>query len=126
MLINLLFGALSAYALARINFKGSLLLLLFYLGSRSIPGVAIMIPMYLVVRGYGLLDTHAAVVLAHSTFTLPFSIWMLKGYFDTIPKEIEEAALIDGASRLTIFWRIMLPLAQPAIAVTAPTIADNG
>ena len=81
MLLNLICGSLAAYALSRLPFRGNLLLLLFYLGSRSVPGVAIMIPMYLLMRSYGLLDTHLSVILSHTTFTLPFTIWILKGYF---------------------------------------------
>jgi multiple sugar transport system permease protein len=115
-LINLFFGSLAAYALARVDFKGSLLLMLFYLGSRSVPGVAIMIPMYLVIRSYGLLDTHLAVILAHSTFTLPFSVWILKGYFQTVPLELELAARVDGCSRLGALFRIFLPVTTPALA----------
>ena len=114
-LVNLSLGALAAYGLARLEFPGKLALLLFYLGSRSVPGVAIMIPMYLVVRGYGLLDTHAAVVLAHATFTLPFSIWMLKGYFQTVPVELERAARVDGCSRLGALVRVFLPVAVPGL-----------
>ena len=113
--INLFFGSLAAYALARVRFGGSMVLLLFYLGSRSVPGVAIMIPMYLVVRSYGLLDTHLAVILAHSTFTLPFSIWILKGYFSTIPADLELAARVDGCSRLGALFRVFLPVARPAL-----------
>ena len=115
-LINLFFGSLAAYALARVDFKGNLLLMLFYLGSRSVPGVAIMIPMYLVVRSYGLLDTHLAVILAHSTFTLPFSVWILKGYFQTVPIELELAARVDGCSRMGALFRIFLPVTKPALA----------
>ena len=115
MLINLVFGSLAAYALARVNFGGNLMLLLFYLGSRSVPGVAIMIPMYLTVRSYGLLDTHLAVILAHATFTLPFTIWILKGYFQTIPLDLERAARVDGCSRLAALVRVFLPVTVPGM-----------
>jgi arabinogalactan oligomer/maltooligosaccharide transport system permease protein len=66
----------------------------------------------------GLLDRILGLVLVYSTTAIPFCVWMLKGYFDTIPKELEESAIIDGASRIRIFWTIILPLARPAIAVT--------
>ena len=115
MVINLFFGSLAAYALARVHFNGSLVLLLFYLGSRSVPGVAIMIPMYLVIRSYGLLDTHLAVILAHSTFTLPFSIWILKGYFQTVPLDLERAARTDGCTRLGALFRVFLPVTTPGM-----------
>ena len=115
MFINLFFGSLTAYALARMNFGGNLALLLFYLGSRSVPGVAMMIPMYLVMRSYGLLDTHIAVILAHVTFTLPFTIWILKGYFQTAPLDLERAARVDGCSRLGALFRIFLPVTTPGM-----------
>jgi multiple sugar transport system permease protein len=115
MFINLFFGAMAAYALARVSFGGNLALLLFYLGSRSVPGVAIMIPMYLVIRSYGLLDTHLAVILAHATFTLPFTIWILKGYFQTVPLDLERAARVDGCTRMGALFRVFLPVTAPGM-----------
>jgi arabinogalactan oligomer/maltooligosaccharide transport system permease protein len=83
------------------------------------PGVAMAIPLYILMDRLGLLDALGGLVLVYATTSIPFSVWMLKGYFDTIPKDLEEAALIDGASRLRIFLFIILPLARPAIVVTA-------
>ncbi len=83
------------------------------------PGTLMMIPLYLIVNWLGLLDNLAGLVLIYSTTSIPFCVWMLKGYFDTIPKDLEESALIDGASRTLIFYKIILPLAKPALAVTA-------
>jgi arabinogalactan oligomer/maltooligosaccharide transport system permease protein len=77
-----------------------------------------MIPLYILVSSLGLLDQLLGLILVYSTTAIPFCVWMLKGYFDTIPKELEESAIIDGASRFRIFWSIILPLAKPAIAVT--------
>ena len=74
-----------------------------------------MIPMYLVIRSYGLLDTHFAVILAHSTFTLPFTIWILKGYFQTVPLDLERAARVDGCSRLGALFRVFLPVTTPGM-----------
>jgi len=82
------------------------------------PGVLMLIPLYIIMQKLGLLNAKIGLILVYSTTAIPFCVWMLKGYFDTIPKSLEESALIDGASRFTIFWRIMLPLAMPAIAVT--------
>jgi multiple sugar transport system permease protein len=117
--VNLLIGSLAAYALARLPFRGSVGLLLFYLGSRSVPGVAIMIPMYLMMQGAGLLDTRLAVILAHVTFTLPFTIWLLKGYFQTVPVDLERAARVDGCSRLRALFRVFLPVTAPGLIATA-------
>jgi len=84
------------------------------------PGTLMMIPLYIIlVKWLGLGSTRIGLVLVYATTAIPFCVWMLKGYFDTIPKDLEEAALIDGASAARIFWRIVLPLATPAIAVTA-------
>ena len=115
MLLNLTCGSLAAYALARLPFRGNLLLLLFYLGSRSVPGVAIMIPMYLLMRSYGLLDTHLSVILSHTTFTLPFTIWILKGYFQTVPQDLERAARVDGCTPIGALLRIFLPVTTPGL-----------
>lgn len=115
MLLNLTCGSLAAYALARLSFRGNLLLLLFYLGSRSVPGVAIMIPMYLLMRSYGLLDTHLSVILSHTTFTLPFTIWILKGYFQTVPLDLERAARVDGCTPLGALLRVFLPVTTPGL-----------
>ena len=115
MAMNLFFGSLAAYALARVDFSGKFVLLLFYLGTRSVPGVAIMVPMYLLIRGYGLLDTHLAIILAHTTFTLPFTIWILKGYFQTIPIDLERSARIDGCTRLGALFRVFMPVATPGM-----------
>lgn len=79
-----------------------------------------LIPLYIIlVKWLGLGSTRTSLVLVYATTAIPFCVWMLKGYFDTIPKELEEAAIMDGASPTTIFFRIILPLAKPAVAVTA-------
>jgi arabinogalactan oligomer/maltooligosaccharide transport system permease protein len=90
-----------------------------FLVSQMFPGTLMMIPLYILMSRLGLLNSLLGLTLVYSTTSIPFCVWMLKGYFDTIPKEIEEAALMDGASRTVIFLRIILPLARPAIAVTA-------
>jgi arabinogalactan oligomer/maltooligosaccharide transport system permease protein len=84
------------------------------------PGTLMLIPLYIImVQVLGLGSTRLGLVIVYATTSIPFSVWMLKGYFDTIPRELEEAALIEGASAGTIFWRIVLPLAKPAVAITA-------
>lgn len=115
VLINLGLGSLAAYGLARIPSALNLPLLIFYLVSRSIPAVALMIPMYLLFKGWGLLDTPIAVVLAHSTYTLPFTIWLLKGTFQSVPLDLERAARIDGCSRMKSLLRVVLPASTPGL-----------
>jgi multiple sugar transport system permease protein len=112
---NLWFGSLAAYGLARVQTRANLLLMLFYLVSRSVPAVALMIPMYLLVKQVGLLDNPLAVILAHTTFTLPFTIWLLKGYFQTVPVDLERAARVDGCSRLKALARVFLPVTAPGL-----------
>ena len=109
----------SAYALSRFRFPGRAPAMLSFLVTQMFPGVLMMIPLYLIMDALGLLNQLLGLVLVYSTTAIPFCVWMLKGYFDTIPKELEEAALMDGATTGMIFWRIMLPLSLPAVAVTA-------
>lgn len=109
----------AAYALSRFRFPGRSTAMLTFLIQQMFPGVLMMVPLYIIVDWLGLLDQLLGLTLVYSTTAIPFCVWMLKGYFDTIPKDLEEAALMDGATRSMIFWRIMLPLSLPAVAVTA-------
>jgi arabinogalactan oligomer/maltooligosaccharide transport system permease protein len=110
----------AAYAFSRFRFPGRRTGMMSFLVSQMFPGTLMLIPLYIIlVKWLGLGSTRIGLVLVYATTAIPFCVWMLKGYFDTIPKDLEEAALIDGASRGTIFRRIVLPLATPAIAVTA-------
>lgn len=109
----------SAYALSRFRFPGRATAMISFLAVQMFPGVLMMIPLYIIMNALQLLDVLAGLVLVYSTTAIPFCVWMLKGYFDTIPKELEEAALMDGASPALVFWKIMLPLSLPAVAVTA-------
>jgi arabinogalactan oligomer/maltooligosaccharide transport system permease protein len=83
------------------------------------PGILMSVPLYFLLSRLHLLGTVSGLVLVYSTISVPFSIWMLKGYFDALPKSLEDAALLDGAGDWTIFWRILLPLVRPGLAVTA-------
>jgi arabinogalactan oligomer / maltooligosaccharide transport system permease protein len=122
-LVTTLFGIFlactAAYAFSRFRFPGRRAGLLSFLVIQMFPGTMMMIPLYILVDKLGLLDQLLGLVLVYSVSAIPFCVWTLKGFFDTIPKELEESALIDGASRIRIFWSIILPLARPAIAVTA-------
>jgi len=109
----------SAYALSRFRFPGRRAALMGFLVTQMFPGTMMMIPLYHLLDQLMLLDRVLGLVLVYSTTAIPFCVWMLKGYFDTIPRAIEESALMDGASQFTLFWRIILPLSRPAIAVTA-------
>lgn len=110
----------AAYAFSRFRFPGRRAGLMSFLVSQMFPGTLMLIPLYIiVVQWLGLGSTFSGIILPYATTAIPFCVWMMKGYFDTIPKELEESALIDGASQATIFLRIILPLAKPAVAVTA-------
>lgn len=122
-LICLVIGSLAAYSFSRYRFRGRSKLLVFYLVIRMFPVVLMIIPLFVMMRSLGLLDTRFGLALAYTTFLLPLSIWMLKGFFDAIPAELEEAARIDGCTRLGALWRVVLPLARSGMATTAVFIA---
>ncbi|MBQ8035826.1 MAG: sugar ABC transporter permease [Proteobacteria bacterium] len=117
--IGVLLACTAAYGFARLNFVGRQMGLQAFLVTQMFPGVVMMIPLYIILGKLGLTDNVLGLVLVYSVSALPFCVWNLKGYFDTIPKELEEAAIVDGASRARIFVTIVLPLARPAIAITA-------
>lgn len=115
--IGVLLASASAYAFARWEFKGKNASLVFLFATQMIPAAMLMIPLYIIAVKLGLIGTWKGLVIAYSVSSIPFSIWMLKGYYDTIPIELEEAALIDGTSRFGAFYRIILPLSTPSLAI---------
>lgn len=117
--LGIFFSTTAAYAFSRARFPGRRLGLMAFLVSQMFPGVLMMIPLYRLLGEMGLLNQSLGLILVYSTTAIPFCVWMLKGYFDTIPRELEESAMMDGASQFTIFWRIIMPLSYPAVAVTA-------
>ena len=117
--ISVSFAALAAYALSRLKFAGAGLLTTFLLITYLLPGTLLFIPLYQILSSIGLINSYTALMLTYPTFLLPFATWVMLGYFHSIPVELEEAAMIDGATRLYAFWKITLPLAAPALlAVT--------
>ncbi|WP_134703869.1 carbohydrate ABC transporter permease [Ammoniphilus sp. YIM 78166] len=118
-LFSIIIAAFAGYAISRFRslfitgFARSLLML------QMFPIILVLIPLFIMFRNLGLINTYFTVILLYITVHLPFSIWMYKGYFDAIPKELEEAALIDGCSRLQSFFRIILPISGPGIAAVA-------
>lgn len=117
--LALVFGSLSAYSFTRFRFPGSDALPLFYLVMRMLPRFVLVIPYYLLMRQIGLLNTSSALILAYTSFSLPFVIWLMIGFFKEIPVELEEAGMVDGATRLQVFLRIVVPLVAPGLAATA-------
>ena len=114
-IISVSLAALGAYALARFKFLGAGTLTTLLLVTYLLPGTLLFIPLYQTLTTLGIINTYAALIATYPTFLLPFATWVMLGYFRSIPVELEEAAMIDGANRLTAFWRITLPLAMPAL-----------
>jgi ABC-type glycerol-3-phosphate transport system permease component len=117
--LSLALAAPCAYALARLRFAGKSTILALVLATSMFPQITIVSPLYLALRALGLIDTIPGLVLPYLTFTTPLAVWLLVGFFREIPVEIEEAARVDGAGRLRVFWRIVLPIALPGLATTA-------
>ena len=117
--VGLALSCTAAYALSRFRFPGRKAGLATFLVVQMFPATLLLMPLYVVLDALHLLNSVAGLVLVYSTTAIPFCVWTLKGYFDTLPRELEEAARIDGASQWMIFWKIMLPLARPGLAVTA-------
>jgi ABC-type glycerol-3-phosphate transport system permease component len=112
-------GAFCAYAVARLRFWGKAPLLGFILAVSMFPQISVVSPLYLLLRELRLINTYPGLILPYLTFAMPLTVWLLVGFFRQLPHELEEAALVDGASRLRAFWEIILPLALPGLAATA-------
>jgi len=116
--VVLVLGSFAAYSLARFRFKGAENLAFWILSIRMMPPVAAIIPIYIIMRNLHLLDTPWSLVITYLTFNLPFAVWMMRSFFQEIPREIEESALVDGCSIFRSFRSIALPLAAPGLAAT--------
>ncbi|CAN5356004.1 carbohydrate ABC transporter permease [soil metagenome] len=112
--ISVILGSMAAYSLSRIEFRGKKDLFFWIISTRMAPVVAVMVPLYAIFRSLDLVGTLPGLILAYTTFNLPFAIWILKGFFDNVPYAIEEAQMVDGATRLQAF-RAILPLVAPGI-----------
>ena len=114
-LLALFVAILAGYALARWSFTGHRLLLLAVVAMQMFPAVLMAIPLYKILRGLGMLDARSGLILVYVTFALPFCVWMMRNYFSTVPRELEEAALIDGCGHFSALWRALLPPALPGV-----------
>ncbi|MFA9403819.1 MAG: carbohydrate ABC transporter permease [Anaerolineales bacterium] len=119
MVINIILGSLAAYAFSRLRFKGGKTTFNFILGSRLLPVMAVAIPYYVIIQSMGLLNTYSSLILVYMALTLPFTIWFLTLYFNGIPRDFEDAALIDGCSTLQALLRVMIPIAIPGLVAAA-------
>lgn len=118
-IVNLSLGSLAAYTFARLRFNFKVLAYNFILGSRLVPAMAVAIPYYVIIQNLKLLDTYWSMVLVYTALTLPFTIWFLTLYVTNIPKEMEEAALIDGCTRFGALTKVVLPMAVPGLVAAA-------
>jgi N,N'-diacetylchitobiose transport system permease protein len=119
VLIGAVFSLLAATAVARFRFRGRTSFLILLLIVQMVPGEALLIPLFMMVRRAGLYDQLLGLVVVNVAMTLPFAIWMLRTFVAAVPKELEEAAWIDGASRFTTFWRVLFPLVAPGLVATS-------
>jgi multiple sugar transport system permease protein len=118
-IISVLVGALAAYGISRFTSVTGNYFLLFTLVIRMVPMISIAIPMYMIIKDMGLLDTQLALILVYTSVNVPFAIWLMIGFLDSVPKEFDEAARIDGCSWLGAFIRVILPVSLPGLATTA-------
>jgi multiple sugar transport system permease protein len=117
--LGLLLSLPAAYAFSRLRFPGRHALRVQFLTVNMFPVVMLILPLFILLRDFGLLDTYGALIAGHATFTLPFAIWLLSSYIDGIPAELDEAATIDGATRVQVMLRVVLPLAAPGLVAVA-------
>ncbi|MGW0880380.1 sugar ABC transporter permease [Streptomyces sp. NPDC002671] len=118
-LLGVFLAATAGYAVSRMKFPGSRQLMWTFLVTQMFPSIVLIVPLYLLMSELNLLDNYLGLILAYATTAVPFCAWMMKGYFDTIPKEIDEAGRVDGLTPFGTFWRLIVPLARPGLAVTA-------
>ncbi len=118
-LVSIFIGSLAAYALVRIPFKFNRHLQIGLLGTRMIPEVSLIIPLFVVASSLQLINKPSVLIITYLSFALPYAIWMMAAFFQTVPVELEEAARLDGCSRLGILWRVVMPIAIPGLISTA-------
>lgn len=117
--LSMVVSVSAGYALSRYRMRGGATMGLFVLTAKMLPATLLVIPLFSIFRNYGMIGSLWTLVIAHSTMIVPFATWMLKGYFDTIPRELEQAAMVDGCSPLGAMVRVVLPVAAPGLAATA-------
>lgn len=125
VVLGLTVSTSAAYAFSRFRFRGRDHVLFAFLIINMFPQILLLVPLFVIMRQLGILNSYWSLVIAYSTFTIPFSVWMLTGFFDALPHELEEAAMVDGATHVGAFTRIIMPLAAPGIAATAIYIFIN-
>jgi ABC-type glycerol-3-phosphate transport system permease component len=118
-LLSVVLACLAGYGFSRFQFRGSNFLQFLFLVTQMVPAILLLLPYFILMKQLSLLNTYTSLVLAYTSFALPFCTWMLKGFFDAIPAELDDAAMIDGCSRIQVLVRVVMPLALPGVAATA-------
>ncbi|MFE0017792.1 carbohydrate ABC transporter permease [Mesorhizobium sp. NPDC059054] len=117
-IVSVVAGGMAGYALARIKLRGAGTIGLLIILSRGVPPIALAVPMFLVARKLGLTDKHITLILAYCTFLIPYVMWLMRGFFLALPKELEESAMLDGCSRFGAFFKIIVPISLPGLLST--------
>lgn len=112
-------GTLAAYAFSRFRFPGRGWLVLAFMATTMLPPIALLLPLYQIMNTLGLSDTPAALMIIYSSFVTPYVVWLMRGYFDTVPRELDDAARVDGCSRFGALWRVILPVSRPGLLSTS-------
>jgi multiple sugar transport system permease protein len=118
-ILALMFGSLAAYGFSRFKFKGRDNIAFWALSTRMFPPAATVVPIFRIFSMLGLIDTHISLIVAYLVFNLPFALWMMRGFFNDIPMELDECAMIDGCTRVRALWKVVMPVALPGVATTA-------
>ncbi|MEP7240222.1 MAG: carbohydrate ABC transporter permease [Devosia sp.] len=118
-LIAIVIGTPAAYAFSRLRFRYADTLASTILSMRFMPPIAVAIPLFIMIKAFGFADSYAGLILPYVAFSLPLVVWILIGFFDEVPREIDEAAMIDGATHFRILWRVMLPIVRPGMLTAA-------
>lgn len=118
-LLTVLIAILTAYGFSRYNFRGKNVLNIFIISTQTVPPITLLIPYFGMVVWFGIFNTYFALILTYMVFTLPYAILLMTGYLNTLPKELDEAVLVDGGSSWTALWRVVVPLSVPGIVATA-------
>jgi multiple sugar transport system permease protein len=116
--LSIIAGSMAGYALARIRLRGAGTIGALILLSRGVPPIALAVPMFIVARSLGITDQHITLILAYCTFLMPYVMWLMRGFFLALPKELEESAMLDGCSRFGAFFKIIVPISLPGILST--------
>ena len=117
--LSIVLASLAGYGFSRFRFRGARVLMVAVLAAQMFPGLVLIIPVFTLASRVHLLNTYVVLILAYTSFSLPFCVWMMKGFFDGIPQELDEAAVIDGCTRMGVFARVVLPLSLPGLVATA-------